>query len=149
MILYLDSSALVKRYVAEPGSDDVLHIVAEARVAGTSLITRSEISAALAKAVRLKFLSRDDATAALRVFRSQWPDIVRVQLTEPLVAEADALAWAHALRGYDAVHLASAIFWQDTIGEPVTVVTFDRQLWDGARRSDLAVFPTAWPAGRG
>ncbi len=149
MILYLDSSALVKRYVGEPGSDDVRRLLAEARVAGTSLIARSEISAALAKAVRLKLLSRDDATAALQVFRSQWPDIVRVQLTETLVAEADALAWAHALRGYDAVHLASAIFWQDTIGEPVTVVTFDRQLWDGARRSTLAVFPAAWPAGRG
>ncbi len=148
MILYLDSSALVKRYIAEPGSDDVLRLIADARVAGTSLITRSEIAAALAKAIRLKLLSRDNATAALQTFRAQWPDIVRVQLTEPLVAEADALAWAHALRGYDAVHLASAIFWQDTIGEPVTVVTFDRQLWDGASRSNLAVFPTAWPAGR-
>lgn len=143
MILYLDSSALVKRYVAEPGSDDVLSLMTEARAAATSLIARSEISAALAKAVRLKVLSRNDATTALQVFRSQWPDIIRVQLTETRVAEADALAWTHALRGYDAVHLASAIFWQETIDEPVTVVTFDRQLWDGARRSNLPVFPPA------
>lgn len=145
MILYLDSSALVKRYVAEPGSDDVLSLMTEARAAATSLIARSEISAALAKAVRLKVLSRNDATTALQVFRSQWPDIIRVQLTETLVAEADALAWTHALRGYDAVHLASAIFWQETIDEPVTVVTFDRQLWDGARRSNLPVFPPRSP----
>jgi predicted nucleic acid-binding protein len=146
VIPYLDSSALVKCYVAESGSDDVLRIVSEASVAGTSLIARSEISAALSKAVRLKLLTRNAATAALQVFRSQWLDIVRIQLTEALVADADALAWTHALRGYDAVHLASAIFWQDTVGEPVTVVTFDRQLWDGARRSNLAVFPVAWPA---
>ena len=145
MILYLDSSALVKRYVAEPGSDDVVRLIAEARVAGTSLIARSEIAAALAKAVRVKLLSRDDASAALKAFRAQWPDLVRVQLTEALVADADALAWTHALRGYDAVHLASALFWQDALGGPVTVATFDRQLWDGAQRSNLPVFPTAWP----
>ncbi len=57
-------------------------------------------------------LSRDEAQAALQVFYTEWPDLVRLQLTEVVLAQAGALAWDHGLRGYDAVHLAAAHFWQ-------------------------------------
>jgi hypothetical protein len=42
---------------------------------------------------------------ALQVFRTEWPDLVRLQLTEVVVAQAGALAWDLGLRGDDAVHL--------------------------------------------
>jgi len=42
--LYLDSSALVKRYVAEPGSEDVVTLMAEAAAVATSLVTRAEVA---------------------------------------------------------------------------------------------------------
>ncbi len=141
MILYLDASALVKRYVSERGTAEVGRIITQADGVGTSLISRAEISAALAKAVRVKLLTRNDATKALRVFRAQWNDLARLQLTETLIAQADALAWEHSLRGYDAVHLASALFWQEMIGEPLTLATYDRQLWEAARQLRLEVFP--------
>ena len=41
--LYLDSSALVKRYVAESGSDDVIALMADAAAVATSLVTRAEV----------------------------------------------------------------------------------------------------------
>ena len=141
MILYLDSSALVKRYVAERGSADVARLLAQADMIGTSIISRAEISAALSKAARAKLLSRREAAAALQVFRAEWADWIRLQLTETIVAQADALAWEHSLRGYDAVHLASALFWQDTVGEPLTLATFDHELWESARRNNLKPFP--------
>jgi predicted nucleic acid-binding protein len=50
MIPYLDASALVKRYVQEPGSEEVSRLIARARVVGTSAITRVEVTAALARA---------------------------------------------------------------------------------------------------
>ena len=93
MILYLDASALVKRYIAERGSRTVAEAVSEAEVVGTSLISRAETAAALAKAVRVGALTRDEAASALQVFRSEWPSFVRVQATEVLVARADELAW--------------------------------------------------------
>jgi predicted nucleic acid-binding protein len=142
MILYFDASALVKRYVAEKGSVDVARLLAQADIVGTSLISRAELSAALAKAARIKLLSRQEASQALQVFRAEWGDWIRILLTETIVAQADALSWEHSLRGYDAVHLATALFWQETLGEPLTVVTYDRQLWEAARRSRLKVFPT-------
>ena len=146
MILYLDASALVKRYVAEPGAREVAEAIAAAEVVGTSLISRAETSAAFAKAVRVGALTRQEAASALQVFRSEWPNLVRVQATEVLVARADELAWELGLRGYDAVHLASALLWQDGMGEQVTVATFDRQLWEAVERRGMIPFPDDLPA---
>lgn len=141
MIVYLDASALVKRYVAEVGSVEVDRLIAEAESVGTAVISRAEVAAALAKAARLGLLPRDEAEAALQVFRAQWPDLVRLQLTEIVLAQADALAWEHGLRGYDAVHLAVARFWQDSLGQPVALATFDRQLWQAGAATGLVAWP--------
>lgn len=146
MILYLDASALVKRYVAEPGAREVAEAIVAAEVVGTSLISRAETSAALAKAVRVGTLTRQEATSALQVFRSEWPNLVRVQATELLLARADELAWELGLRGYDAVHLASALLWQDGMGERVTVITFDRQLWGAVEQRGMCRIPDDLPA---
>ena len=146
MILYLDASALVKRYVAEPGSPEVAQVIARAEAVGSSPICRAETAAALAKAIRTKTLTRDEAASALQVFRSEWPSLVRVQTTETLIAQADTLAWELGLRGYDAVHLASALVWQDGLGEPVTMATFDLQLWKAAGQHGLTPFPDDLPA---
>ena len=145
MILYLDASALVKRYVAEAGSPEVEAQVKAARTVGTALISRAEIAAALSKAVRLKVLDQENGTHALQKFREHWPYLLRLQLREMTVARADALAWDYGLRGYDAIHLAAALSWQDSLGEPITVATYDRQIWEAARRMGLAVWPEKLP----
>lgn len=80
MIVYFDSSALVKRYLAEADSAQVETLLAEAIVTGTSLISRAEVSAALAKAVRMNWLTRDLAGQLLRVFRAQWADLIAVEV---------------------------------------------------------------------
>jgi predicted nucleic acid-binding protein len=54
MIPYLDASVLVKRYVQEPGLEEVSRLIARARVVGTSAITRVEVPAALARAARIR-----------------------------------------------------------------------------------------------
>jgi predicted nucleic acid-binding protein len=146
VILYLDASALVKRYVRERGSSDVAAALSAAQVVGTAVISRVETSAALAKSVRTGTLTDQAAASALQVFRSEWPALVRVQTTESLVARADELAWQLGLRGYDALHLASAMTWEEGMVEEVTVATFDRQLWHAAGQRGLSVFPPDLPA---
>jgi predicted nucleic acid-binding protein len=140
-MVYLDASALVKRYVAEIGSEAVYRLIGETKVIGTSLITRAEVAAAIARGTRLGLLATEEARAALHLFYAQWPDLIRLQLTETVVARAGGLAWEHSLRGYDAVHLAAALFWQETIGDPVVLATFDRQLWDKGAAAGLATWP--------
>ena len=146
MILYLDASALVKRYVAELGSPEVSDAISRANVVGTALISRAEVAAALAKAMRVGALTQEEASACLQVFRGEWPDLMRVQVTEMVVTRAATLAWEHGLRGYDAVHLAAASLWQDALGEQVMLSTFDRQLWKAAMQVGLALHPTDLPA---
>ena len=143
MIVYLDASALVKRYVAEAGSAEVGDLIGKAEAVGTSVISRAEVSAVLAKAVRMKLVARDAGASALNAFTADWDNLIRLQLTEALTARAATLAWEHGLRGYDAVHLATALLWHETLGEPVVVATFDRQVWRSARAARLAAWPKA------
>ena len=141
MIVYIDASALVKRYVAEHGSSEVIELTAEADIVATSVISRAEVAAALARGARLGALDHDGARRAQRRFLREWPNLARVPVTELLVSRAETLAWDHGLRGYDAVQLASALTWQESIGEDVMLATFDRQLWEAAPRAGLQVWP--------
>lgn len=145
MIVYLDASALVKRYVAESGSAQVESLIAAARATGTAVVSRAEVAAALARAARVGLITRDGATKALGAFNSDWEHLIRLQLGEPLAARAATLAWEHGLRGYDAVHLAAALVWRETLGEAVSVATYDRELWRGARASGLSPWPATLP----
>ena len=141
MILYLDASALVKRYVAERGSREVIELTAAADIAATSLVSRAEVAAAFARAVRLGVLDDPGGRRAQRRFSREWPDLVRVPITEALVARAETVAWDHGLRGYDAVQLASALTWQESIGQDVVLATFDGQLREAASGAGLQVWP--------
>ena len=141
MIVYLDASALVKRYVAERGSRETVELTARAEVAATSLVSRAEVAAAFAKAVRAGILSAESGRKAQRAFVAQWPDFARLPVTEALVSRAEALAWDYALRGYDAVQLASALTWQESLGLAVTLATFDRQLWEAGPTAGIQVWP--------
>lgn len=144
MILYLDASALVKRYVAEAGSREVNALIGGASMVGTAAISRAEVASAFAKSVRTRLLLREEASSALQVFSTEWKSLIRLQLTEVLISHAATIAWEHGLRGYDAVHLAAALFWQDVLGDTVTLASYDRQLWDAAKVTGLAAWPKAF-----
>jgi predicted nucleic acid-binding protein len=145
VIVYADASALVKRYVTEAGSAEVIALTTGAQGVATALVTRAEVAAAFARAVRVGLLDDVGGRRAQRRFWREWPDLMRVPVTETLVARAEALAWAHGLRGYDAVQLASAMTWQDALGQEIVLATFDRQLWDGARDAGLRPWPDQLP----
>lgn len=145
MILYLDTSALVKRYVAEPGSSQVEALIAQAEAVGTVVVSRVEVAAALAKATRIGAVTHEAAAKALRLFNDHWETLLRLQLGEPLAARAAGLAWEHGLRGYDAVQLAAALVWRESLGETVIMATYDRELWRASRASGLSPWPARIP----
>ncbi|HUE87741.1 MAG TPA: type II toxin-antitoxin system VapC family toxin [Vicinamibacterales bacterium] len=149
MIAYLDASALVKRYLVERGSRETIALTTESEMIATSIVSRAEVAAALAKAARIGLAKPDVARNAQRRFAGDWQDLVRVPVTEALVERADALAWEYGLRGYDAVQLASALTWQESVGEEIVVAAFDQQLWEAAKRSGLKAWPEEFPGGAG
>lgn len=141
MILYLDASALVKRYIQEKASQDVNNWIETADMIVTKLVTRVEVAAAIARAGRMKLITSDETLAALRQFRSEWESFHRLPITENTVVRGDALAVEHNLRGYDATHLACALIWQETLGMPVTLASFDNQLIEAARVVQMTCLP--------
>lgn len=140
-IIYLDTSALVKQYVQESASNDVQKLIKTADHSGTSLITRAEMAAAMARASRMKLIPSSEAEAAWDKFLSDWSSISRLKVSRQIIDRAAALAWEYPLRGYDAVHLASAVLWQEALETQITLTTFDRELHSAGIQAGLTVWP--------
>lgn len=137
-IAYFDSSALVKLVVDEDGSDDAARLWDGADAVVTTRVAHPEVCAALAAANRD---ARLDA-AAHRQARTDWESFHRalrmVELTPQLEIMAADLAESHALSGFDAVHLASAL----TLAElPLIMATWDARLLRAAQVSGLETLP--------
>lgn len=137
MILYLDTSSLLKHYIREPGSDDVATWIDGADLVATSRITLAESAAALSRRPRGSGLPRSACRDALADLKRNWADYLAVDLDEHRAA---TLAWRRRLRGYDSIQLAAAL----TVGElaaPETLVisSFDAELKAAARAEGLTV----------
>lgn len=128
MTLYLDTSALVKLYVSEPGSKRVKAAVDATSAVVTSRLAYVETRAALGMAVRTGRISGEDRALAVAAFGADWKRMAVVEVTQALVELADNLSEAMALRGYDAIHLASAVsVWQGRRA-PVRFMAWDQAL---------------------
>lgn len=132
MIVYADSCGLVKWYVSELGTPEVQAYLGQASEIGTAEITLVEVVAGIAKKVRAADISLADGQAAVSSAVSQWPVLRQVPIDSALVGHAHLLAWSHALRGYDAVQLAAALAFVQLASDPITVLTFDKNLHAGA-----------------
>ena len=108
-MLYLDTSALVKRYVEETRSAEVRECIFQHGSIATATISRAESAATFARAVRRGSLTEEAARASHKQFIREWKTYLRIRITESLVARADDVAWTFRLRGYDSVHLAAAL----------------------------------------
>ena len=136
MIAYFDTSAFVKLVIAEAGSGEVGRIWDVASRAVSSVLLYPESRAALAKARRDHRLSRAAFDTAVEDFEALWAGVERVLVSVPLATRAGTLAHEHALRGYDAVHLASA---EAIATEEAVFVAADGPLCAAARQLGLAV----------
>lgn len=141
MNLYLDTSALVKRYIRERGSQEVESWIAGADLSATSVMALVEATAAFARAARMGGISRNTGERAVEALTHQWGGYVRIPPTQSLIGRAAELAWRFDLRGYDAVHLASAEAWQSDVGQPIALVTYDQQLAGAGKRLGLTIWP--------
>ena len=110
MITYVDTSTLIKFIVDEEGSDRAELIWQSAdSVASVSLVV-VEARAALAAAARGRRLSTAQFHIAKTELVAFVDDLHLVEVTEELIESAAQLAETESLRGYDAVHLAAALF---------------------------------------
>jgi uncharacterized protein len=144
-VYFVDSSALVKRYVQEVGTPWVRRLThrGQAHEIYLASITPVELTAAVARRRRGKTLSAPQASSILSRFHKHLAGRYTVlELTPVLLAEAMRLANSHELRAYDAVQLAAVLElkrqWVDA-GISVVLVSADQDLNDAAAVEGLTV----------
>ncbi|MGH3065561.1 MAG: type II toxin-antitoxin system VapC family toxin [Gaiellaceae bacterium] len=125
MIAYFDSSAFVKVLLREPGSDQSREIFFTSTRVFSSRLLVPEASAALGRATRTGRLGTRSATKARDLARSLLEEITLVEVSAVLADRAWDLASTLALRGYEAVHLAS---FERVESENTVLVTSDGDL---------------------
>ena len=109
MIAYLDTSALARRYLAEPGSERVRALLRGSRRVAVSRLAFAELCAGVARACRLGTITESQRDA---IFRRVPDDFAALEVVEPrraVVERVPALVLAHPLRAYDALQLASCL----------------------------------------
>ena len=142
MILYCDTSALVKCYCREEGSHAVLELRRQAEATAISVVGHSELHSAINRKRRDGDLSVRDAERILRDFDGDWESLVRVEITPDLNKIAARLLKTHALRAFDALHLASALLLRTRMPQTdVSFSCFDDKQRLAAARERLSIVP--------
>jgi len=136
-VIYLDTSALIKRFVNEKGSPLVTSLVQKREPVATAKIAYAEIFAGLARKLREGHIPSALHELACRQFERDWQAYVRVELQDDVLFLARDLVRRHPLRGFDAVHLASALTLKNALGEEVTFAAADGRLLRAAAAENL------------
>jgi uncharacterized protein len=137
---YFDASALVKRYVSEPGTPSVRRLLREERAA-TSRLSEAEISSALCRRHREGALTARQYQRALHALRVDLGRFEIVELVPAVVAAVHPLLARHGLRAGDALQLASALMLREALGNELAVVAYDERLHGAARLEGFRVRP--------
>jgi predicted nucleic acid-binding protein len=133
MILFCDTSALLKLYIAEEGSAELKVLMQEAEAVAVCRIAWAEAFAALSRRAREvpeDALVIEQAKAALAV---DWPRFVVLEIDQPLVELAGEYADTFALRGYDSIQLAAAFETGSISQTPIFFACYDIRLNKAAK----------------
>ena len=135
-MLFLDASALAKRYVEEAETKPVVETMAGRPIA-ISRLSVTEVASAICRRCREGDLPVEQREAALRRLDSERSAFHVVEFTEDVSTRAAALLRRHSLRAADSVQLASCLLLADELGTPARLMAFDEQLLSAARKEGV------------
>lgn len=140
MILYLDTSALVKRYFKEPHSEAVITIWQKATEIATSSIAYAEAMASFYRKKRESALKDEVMERVVNDLHADWLSFIRVQVTDELNDYINRVLKVHPLRGFDAIHLASAMIMHEKFQDDLIFACFDQKLTQAAEAESINTF---------
>ena len=146
MILFLDTSALVKIYIAEPGSERMREAAAREEPKAASVLAFAEIHATFARRRREELLLDAELDQVRLGFADDWEKLTQMPVGAAVLRLVPRLCERHPLRGADAVHLASALLLKEE-GLEVVFACSDRPLLGAAAAEGLVIFNPASEAG--
>ncbi|QBI19672.1 PIN domain-containing protein [Egibacter rhizosphaerae] len=138
MIAYFDSSALVKLVIEEHGSDAAAALWDGADAVLSSRVAHAEVRAALAAAHRAARLTTEQNEGARRLWGQLWSALRLVEVSQGVGQRAGDIAEEHALSGFDAIHLASALLVD---ADGLIVATWDTRLATAAMAVGVPTLP--------
>jgi predicted nucleic acid-binding protein len=138
LILYLDTSAWLKLYVDERGTQEVIAAVQSAELVAISRIAYAEARAALARVLREKRTTHAEHRKRIAALDADYVEVLKVEVSEEVIRQAGELAESHALRGFDAIQIASAGWLARKTRRPVRLLAFDKRVNEAAHALGLA-----------
>jgi predicted nucleic acid-binding protein len=141
VILFCDTSALMKLLVDEAQSNQMRQISTTVDAIGVCRISWAETMAALARLQREDPINNEDLDLARQQLTQSWRTFTIVEVSQPLVETAGRFADIFALRGYDSVQLAAAHELQVSTEQKVLFACYDRRLNQAAELLQLQVLP--------
>ena len=139
MIYYLDSSALVKRYVAESGSARIKELVEGDANIAVSWLALPETLAAVVRRAKGGSISIEDLASIKAQLHRDMQRFMIVEVSDAPVEGVEALIDRHALRGADSIHLATALWLKKATKSPVVFVASDHELLTAAHAERLKI----------
>lgn len=147
MILFADTSALIKLYFDEVGSATMAERIRGVRLA-LSALAYAEVYSAFARRLREDLLTEEEHTELVERFERDWQGVIVVALLPALLGRVPRLVRKHPLRSADSIHLASALALQEA-GLETTFAVADQRLVEAASKEGLAAFDPGAPAFKG
>ena len=142
MTRYFDASALVKRYVREVGSTAVRRLLASG-IPASSRLSEVEVASGIIRRGREGAFTTTRRDRMLVALQRDLPALAVVEMIPEITADARALLLRHPLRAGDAIQLASCLYLQRQLGQPVPFVAFDQRLLAAARAEGLTIVTAA------
>jgi len=136
VILFLDSSALVKRYVEEEGTKLVDELWEKAEEVATSVVAFAEVISTFSRKSREGILTQKELIEIIYEFKEDYSRMIHVPITLELNKIIERLLVSYSLKGFDAIHLASALILKVEFPETV-FLCFDKSLNKTARKENL------------
>jgi len=139
MIVYLDTSSLVKLYVEEAGSAIVRDVTQKASVIAASKIAYAEARAAFARKQRDDGFSITALRKIVEDLNRDWESYFIIEVTDGIIRSAGDIAEKYLLRGFDSIHLASAVNLKGKIMGEVYFSSTDSKLNRAAGKERIKV----------
>ncbi len=138
-MIYLDSSALVKMYIEEDGSDKVNALLEESSIAAVSMLAYPETLAAITRRHKAGDIETPVFEEIKKAFKADWKSFTVVEMRKEVFQFVDTVIDRHSLKGAGSIHLSTALWLKETLKEDVVFVASDVELLKAAKAEKLRI----------
>jgi predicted nucleic acid-binding protein len=139
MIVYLDTSSLVKLYVEEIDSEKIKDLARNAAAISTAKIAYAEARSAFARKQKKDGFSLNVLRKIVGDLNRDWESYFVIEITDGLIRFAGDIAERYLLRGFDAIHLASAVHLKNKVNSEIYFSSHDARLNQSAEKEGMII----------